>query len=276
MRLLSMRNLIFALFMVMAVTNVMYAGLEVVPKYIFLESPRRSVPIHINNSGDKDLEVWIETKYGYVSSDDTGKITIVLDTTISAEDPSAAGWVKAFPERFILGAGESQTVRFAAYPPPGLVVGEYWARVLITGKPRKDVAISKGQAGMTILQRVGVPFHYRNGKVGTGLDVASANVVVSGNDVDIMMKLTKTGNASYWGSRIMRMISQNGTVVRASTRNVVVYKTLTLHDKLDRAGIASGVYLLEFEFITGKRNDFADRELVQSSPVRSSVSVVIP
>ena len=274
MKSFSAANLVFMCFIAAVAAGTACAGLNVTPKFVFLDGSRRSVPVHVSNSGDQELEAWIEVRFGYVSSDDTGKITIVADSASMADEPSAAGWIKAFPERFILGVGETQTVRFAAYPPAGLAAGEYWARVYITGKPRKPPAVKN--AGVVILPQVGVPFHYRNGSMTTGLDVIDANSAVSDKALNVTMKLAKKGNASYWGLRVMRLINESGNVVRTLTRNVVVYKTLTMRDKIDRADIPSGMYSLEYEFVTGKRMDLANSDLVQSPPVRSSLSVIIP
>jgi hypothetical protein len=256
------------------------AQLSATPKYIFLDGTHHSSPLSITNGGNDELEVSVEIKYGYVTSDDTGKAIIVSDTA-GAEEPSAAAWVKAYPQRFILGVGETQIIRLAAYPPPGLAEGEYWARINVLGRPRK-AALSASpnftsiRGGMSVIMAVGLPFHYRVGKLTTGLSLANMVGEAVGDKINVNLIASRTGNASYWGSRLVRLINSNGKVVFSARKNVAVFKSYFVHDQIDRKDIPAGTYTLDEEFTTNKRSDLRDDILIQSPPGRVSVQIQLP
>jgi len=254
------------------------AGINASPKYIFLDGSRRSTPVAITNIGREEIEAWVEVKYGYVTSDDTGKVDIVYDS--AADEPSAAAWVKAYPSRFILSPGESQTIRLAASAPPAMRDGEYWARVLVTGKPRKPpapVAGGRFQTGMVIITQLSLAFHYRVGMVATGVIVSDPKVTSDDRNVQIVLKLTRTGNASFWGTRLIRILDASGKAVGPTVRkNVVVYKTLNVREVLDRKTVPPGRYTLDVELLTDKRTDLPRSSLVQSPPAHLAIPIIIP
>jgi hypothetical protein len=275
-----MRLLLLTLSVILCLPSISGAGVSVRPKYIFLDGSRRSVPIYVNNPGPEANEVWVEVKYGYVSTDDTGRAQILFDTT-DVETPSAAAWVKAFPQRFVLDGGETQTVRLVALPPPGLKDGEYWARIVVTGKPRKGTQSAKPNAqnlksGVIFMTGVGLAFHYRHGKLSTGVRVSDLRAVARDQGIDITMNLAREGNASFWGTCRFQVVDDGGRTVFSTIRNAVVYKTLLFREVIDRKSIPAGHYSISLEFVTGKRNDIENVSLVQAQPVRTSTTVDLP
>jgi hypothetical protein len=270
---------VFIAMMLFAISADMFAAVSVSPKYIFLDPSRRSVAITVSNPDPEDLECWVDFKYGYVASDDTGKLQIVYDS-IATNEPSAASWLKSYPQRFIVGPNETQIVRVTASPPPGLLPGEYWARVLISGKPRSTPKPSNNLGGVSMgvgwVRQIGLAFHYRIGKVSTGIEVTNFNVAATSKKIDAKMFLQRTGNASYWGTRFYRLLDANRNVIGNWRRHTAVYKTMWIHDVFDLPVNASGSCTLEAEFVTEKRTDLNNADLVKSPAVRVSSNVVIP
>jgi len=276
----TQRFLIAAVFVLALLPTATSAGISVKPKFLFLDGSRRSVPLYISNPGDDVNEVWIEMKYGYVVSDDSGKPKVFYDSA-NTDELSAAGWLKAYPQRFVINGGETQTVRLVALPPPGLREGEYWARVEVNGKSRKPPTSNlptpqNMKSGMNYITRVGLAFHYRNGRVATGLVVNNIKAAVMNQAVEVTMNLTKTGNAAYWGSAKFQVINDAGRVVYSNVRNTVVYKNFLLRELIDRKEIPSGRYTVAVEFSTGKRNDIENSSLIQAPVVRASAPFDLP
>jgi len=257
--------------MVLRVTA--YAQVGVSPQYLFYEPERKSVPITVSNPTDATMEVSCAAMTGYATSDDSGKTVVVYDSS-DATIPSAARWVQFYPSHFILGPKEAQTVRIVATPQPGAHDGEYWARLAFTSRPSKNPTIKKG-SGMTLLQRVAIPFHYRLGRVTTGLEIANVRATSDSKLITIRLDATRTGNAAYWGSATARLLDKNGGVVSTATRKIAIYRTYTVKILLDREKISSGDYTIDIRLETGNRGDVPDNRLVKGSPAvtRTDISL---
>lgn len=271
----------FGFVLLSLLASLAHASVTVNPKFIFLDGSRRSVGVTVTNPGDQEVEVWIEAKYGYETSDDSGKILIHFDT-LAVDEPSAATWIRVYPTRFVVGAGETQTVRIAVRPPGGTGEGEYWARILVTSRLRNisPLPLSGVQgatkSGINLMTQLSLPFHYRVGKVTTGLQVTSMNTSISDTAILVSMQLAKVGNAAFWGSRVIKITNESGKVVSTVTKNLCVYKTLTLIDRINRTNLPSGTYNVDVEFVTGKRTDLRVSDLVQAPSIHAAASVLIP
>ena len=67
------------------VASIARASIVVIPSYLFLDSRHRTLPVTVSNDGDDEREVWLQVKYGYETSDDTGKIFIYMDSLATGE-----------------------------------------------------------------------------------------------------------------------------------------------------------------------------------------------
>jgi len=261
-------------------SSITKAGIQITPSYLFLDGSRRSIPVNVSNTGNDEREVWVEIKFGYEMTDDSGKFYIHLDS-LDANEPSAAHWLQCFPKRFLLGPGESQTIRILAVPPAGIAEGEYWARIQVVSKPREKAHVSSQAAqnvkpGITILYQQSLPFHYRVGNPATGLEVDTLITAASDTNVTVSMLLTRKGNASYWGSRTIKVLDKNGKVVLNQTKNTGIYKTIRLTDSFSKLNLQPGNYIVEVEFSTDKRRDVPKASLIHALPVRVTSSFIIP
>jgi P pilus assembly chaperone PapD len=259
-------------------SSVIFASISATPKFIFLDNTRKSTPIQISNQESEEREVYVEVKFGYVTSDDSGRATLYMDST-ATDAYSAVPWIQIFPKRFVFGPGETQTVRLTTTPPPGIKDGEYWARILITSKPRKPTTAPKTQqktaGGMVLQTQIGLPFHYRHGKVSTGLEISNLAATAAGGDLSVNFNLKRTGNASFWGTRTIRILDPGGKQLFTSSKNAVVYNSFMVMEHFAVQNLSPGTYRVEVEATTGKRNDIRKDDLIQSPPVRSAVSLVV-
>src|SRR5579862_4526630 len=263
----------FVAFLFVCVHLPALAGVRTTPQIVFADYHQRSVHVNVNNPSDNPIEVWIEFKYGYHISDDTGKITVITPDTLQADDKSAASWIKAYPQRFTLGPAESQVVRFVVNAPSGLSAGEYWARILIASKDQKkpQIAGKKGfGAAFELVTITSVPFHYRYLDVSTGLELVRAlEYRSSGNILSAILPVKRTGNASYWGMVNCRIIRDGKTLV-SHDYNLVVYKDLTYKMDIDRTNVPSGEYTLEVDVRT-QRADIDNRNVIKAEPLSWSI-----
>lgn len=245
---------------------------------MFYDEGNKSAHLSVTNSGTKSQEVWIDFKYGYTIVDDSGKPAVIVPDNLGPDDPSAAGWIRSFPPRFIIGAGESQVVRLVVTPPPGIPVGEYWARVLISSKDL-NTAFAKGKAGVgTSFQMIvakSIPFHYRTRACVTGLRLTkpieykdSASVLI------VTVPLKREGNASYWGELFARVLNSTGKPAASQDFKLAVYKEIAYVIRIDKTTIPPGDYTLE---LTAKtvRPEVKNSVLTKAVPVSWSSPVTI-
>jgi len=253
-----------------------YAGIDVRPQSLFIDSPSKSGVLTIANTGDQTLEVGIELKYGYHISDDSGNIQVVMPTNLQPDDRSMVNWVRAYPSRFLLGPSESQGVRIFANPPSGMSPGEYWVKMIITPKPSKSVEEKNRKGpGIEMITVMTVPIHYRIKPVTTGLELQGIKDMARGNGtIKTQASFKRVGNASFWGTLQCRVLSSSGKVVGTLDRNLVVYKDLKMNLEIPTDLSGGGPYTLELTAVT-KRTDIQADLIISADPQRWTLPITL-
>lgn len=250
-------------------------AVKVNKKLLFLTQSTRSVAVTISNPTEKTLEIWLTPKFGYIVSKDSGEADIYMDTT-GTPPQSAAGWIDIYPKRFRLGPLESQVVRLTATPPPALDEGEYWSRIYIASQDVNPSFLEKKKSGFMLIEQLGIPFHYRKGLVTTGLDITNLNATAKDNKIFLSLDMTRTGNASFWGSATIRIFRGPGReMIFKKVKDIVVYTKFAGLFTLNQGEIPSGKYNVEIEFKTDGRSDIKKSELIQSESFTVSRELVI-
>ncbi|MBI5215014.1 MAG: hypothetical protein HY960_04625 [Ignavibacteriae bacterium] len=252
------------------------AGVVVRPQYLFIDAPSKSGVLTISNSGDQTMEVSIELKYGYHSTDDTGKILILMPDQLQADDRSMVNWIRAYPSRFILGPSESQGVRIFANPPSGMPPGEYWAKMIVTPKISKSIQ-QKNRRGPAIemITVVTVPLHYRVKPVVAGIElVGIKDINRESGLVKTQANFKRVGNSSFWGTLQCRVLNSSGRVVGTLDRNLVIYKDLKMNLEIPTDFTGGGPYTLELTAVT-KRTDIRADLLVNAEPQRWTFPITL-
>lgn len=266
------------LFATLLFHSILLCGISVIPKQIYFDGTKKMIPITVRNLGDGEIEVSVRIVYSYITTNDTGKLDIFVDSA-SAEATSAAQWIKPYPLRFVLGGQEIQTIRIVASPPPELKDGEYWARIIIKETPRRQIQTAAQQntfrGGMAIANEVGLPIYYRNGKVFTGLDARDFSISKNNDDVLYNVVLQRTGNAAFNGMQTIRIKDKDNKVVKSNSKNIVVFNTYVLRDKIKITDLLPGKYSAEVEILT-KRRDVVAKNLIPATPVRFLSNFEIP
>jgi hypothetical protein len=246
------------------------SGVRTTPQILFHNSSEKSTHVSIVNPSNSPVEVWVDFKYGYSIIDDSGKISVITPDSLQPDDHSAAKWIRAFPDRFLLGPQETQTVRLVVTPPLGIAAGEYWARIIFSSKDQRRPG-EKGKSGINsafeLISVTSVPFHYRYQANGTGVRLlGSLAYQATDTNITVTVPLQRTGNASYWGQINCKIFNLAGKQVFADAFRIVVYKDLIYTIHIDRKNLPLGDYTLELGIKT-ERPDIQKSSLIKSDPV---------
>lgn len=254
-------------------------GVVVAPHAVFMDHRTRSGSVLLYNPNTEPVEVTISLMFGYPVTDSAGGIVLHTPATLGPGDPSAAGWLQAFPRRLTVAPLERQTIRLLATPPVGLSDGEYWARLVIAAKggrvPVTGVADTAIQIGLTLEVRTIIGINYRKGPVQTGVRVSGLRGQPAGDTLVVFARLERTGNAAFIGSFRAQLVDSTGTQRGALTFPLGVYHLLQPRFAIPTGVLPAGRYRLRVE-LTSQRDDLSPDVLLQTQPVRDSIDVRVP
>lgn len=249
----------------------------VAPHAVFMTHRTRTGQLQLHNTGSRPEEVTIELKYGYPAGDSTGRVQVQLTDQPDSTEPSAAGWVRAFPRRLVLNPGERQVVRLLATPPERLADGEYWSRIVVTsraGQARAQAADSGVTTGIDIQLRTVLSLIYRKGPVTTAIAIDSLRAAGDRDSLVVMARLDRGGNGAWIGNAVFTLSDSAGAPVADWSYAVAVYRSDTRRFTLPLDGVDPGAYRLRVELNTD-RNDVDRGNLLQTPPVLDSLGVEI-
>lgn len=254
-------------------------GVVVAPHAVFMDHRTRSGSVLLYNPNTEPAEVTISVMFGYPVTDSAGGIILYTPAAPAANDPSAAGWLQAFPRRLTVAPLERQTIRLLATPPAGLPDGEYWARLVIAAKggriPVTGVSDTAIQIGLTLEVRTIIGINYRKGAVQTGVRVLGLRAQPAGDTLQVWTKLERQGNAAFIGSIHAALVDSAGAQRGEFTFPLGVYRTLEPRFAMPVGVLPSGRYKLRVE-LTSHRDDLAPDVLLQIPAVRDSLEVRVP
>jgi hypothetical protein len=253
------------------------AGIRTSPPILFYSSTQKSEHVSVSNPSDNTVEIWVDFKYGYTIINDTGKPEVIIPETLKEDDRSAAEWLRAYPSRFTLGPQESQTIRIVATPPPGLMQGEYWSRILFSSKDqrRPSSAVKGWQSTIEIISITSVPFHYRYMSATTGLRLKRP-IEYARKDTNLVVTLglERTGTAAYWGQVNCELYNSAGKKAFGDIYKLVVYKELEYAIRINNSLLPPGDYTLKLVAKT-ERTDVQSTKLIKSDPITWTLPIKI-
>lgn len=252
-------------------------GVMIAPHAVFMSHGARSGAVTLLNPGTEPVEVAVSVFYGYTATDSTGQLTLVTVDHPDSTQPSASGWLQAFPRRLTVGPQEQQVVRLLATPPANLPDGEYWARLAFTAKagqlPVAGVSDTGNiKVGLTLQVRTVIGLHYRKGVVRTGIAVSGLHALRQGDSVVVQARIERQGNAAYLGTVHGTVVASNGRVVGAFHVPVTVFYANEPRWAVSIGAAPADSYRLRLE-ITTEREDLQPELLLQGPVVRDSVEV---
>lgn len=254
-------------------------GVVVAPHAVYLDHRTRSASITLYNPGADPVEVSISALFGYPVTDSLGQFALETPDSVTAEMPSAAGWIEAFPKRMTIAPLARQTVRLLARPAAGLPDGEYWSRVVIAAKggalPVQAADTSGIQIGLSLEVRTIIPLTYRKGPLQTGVALSGLRAQVTGDSLQVRLRAERQGGAAYVGTARGTLLDSRGRPVGRFSEPVAVYYAAEPAFAVASAGLPAGRYKLRVEFAS-ERPDITPELLLKAPPVRDSLEVTLP
>ena len=274
-----MRHLLWGAALVVGVAPLVAQGVVVAPHAVFMDHRTRSGSVTLYNPNTEPAEVTISVMFGYPVTDSAGGIMLHTPETPGAGEPSAAGWLQAFPRRLTVAPLERQTIRLLGTPPAGLPDGEYWARLVIAAKggriPVQGVSDTAIQIGLTLEVRTIIGINYRKGAVKTGVRLTGLRAQHAGDTVAVWARLDRDGNAAFIGSIHADLVDAAGKPWGEFTLPLGVYRSMEPRFAMPVGFLPPGRYRLRVE-LASRRDDLAPEVLLQVRPVRDSIEVRVP
>lgn len=254
-----------------AITEAIYVS----PTAVFMDEQSQSAQVIIGNSGDQPEEATVELKFGFPDVDSAGTPYVRFVDEPGPDFPSAAGWIRAFPQRVRLEPKSQQVVRLLAEPPRDLPDGEYWTRLVVTGRGGV-LQIAGGdsvvKAGVNLVIRLVASVTYRKGHVSTGVKIAGLSADAEGDSLTVWAHLEREGNAAYLGTADVELEAAGGEVRRSWSTPLAVYYPMRRRFTFPLDSIAPGDYRVRFRLRTERPDLPADRVL-NAPTVTDSVAV---
>jgi len=245
------------------------------PTAVFMDERSGSTQITIGNGGDSPEEATVELKFGFPDADSAGTPYIRFVDDPGSAFPSAADWIRAFPQRVRLEPKSQQVVRLLARPPENLPAGEYWTRMIITGRGATlhvTGADSGVRAGVNLEIRLVTSVTYRKGKVSTGVLVRDLTAEAEGDSITVWAHLDRQGNAAYLGTADFELASARGAVVRRWSTALSVYTPMRRRFSFKTDSLEAGDYKVRMR-IRADRPDLPTNRVLPAPTVTDSVAV---
>jgi hypothetical protein len=253
-------------------------SIVVAPTAVYMDHQTRSAEITLYNPSEVAEEVVIEAIFGYPATDADGRLHLHVDAE-GADPRSAAGWLRAFPDRVVVPPGGRQVVRVFGDPPSDLPDGEYWARMVITARGQSVPIQATGGAdirvGVDLEVRTLIAATYRKGPVSSGLEVEGLGARVEDGALVLRPALRRTGNGAWIGSLRLRILDASGTERQSLSEQIAVYRDYHRRFTYPLDGLPPGSYVVEAVF-SSDRDDVPARYRIPSASVSRSATFTLP
>ena len=250
-------------------------AIYVSPTAVFMDERSESGQVIIGNSGDTPEEATVEIKFGFPDVDAAGVPFVRMVDDPDPELRSAADWIRAFPQRVRLEPRSQQVVRLLARPPENLPDGEYWTRLIVTGRGGTVPvagADSAVRAGVNLVIRLVASVSYRKGKVSTGVILRDLGADADGDSLTVWAHMDRQGNAAFLGTADIELVNGGGSTVRRWSTALSVYVPMRRRFSLPLDSIAPGDYRVRFR-LRAERPDLPAERVLPAPAVTDSVAV---
>lgn len=252
----------------------------VAPQGVVLSNRDRSGSVELYNPSERASEITIRAVYGHPTTTAEGDLTLAIVETPSAGEPSAAGFIDAFPRRLVLQPNQRQTVRLLARPPVGLAEGEYWARLIISAKDAEVPATTAADStsvsvGLTLEVRTIIAVNYRNGAQQTGIQLGALTATAQADSLVVRAPMQRTGTAAWIGQTTVKLLDATGKTVASQTMQTAVYQSISPRFAFDRRSLTPGQYRISVDLSTD-RPDVTQSTLLRAPPQHAETTVVVP
>jgi hypothetical protein len=250
-------------------------AVSVSPTALYIDSRTRTGVLTLYNPGTLPEEITIDFAYGFPQADSAGNVTVPLTKTPAAGEPSALGWMRAFPRRLLLQPGQRQLVRVLVEPPADLPDGEYWARVLVSsrgGQPPIEQTQGDVRLQLNVATTLVMAANYRKGDLHTGVTIASATARRTADSVFATVDLARAGNAAFLGRMRAELVDASGTVLGSVYDDVAVYRAMRRRPAFALPAGARGPLSVRIHIDT-EREDLPPGGALPAAPVDQRIAI---
>lgn len=274
------RRLLTAVLVLMLCWPLIADAVTVAPHALFLGDRNRVGEVVLINQGTRPEEIELEFRFGYPASDSNGNVRVDLIDDPGPDQPSAAGWLRAFPRRLRLEPGQRQNVRVQASPPADLPDGEYWSRMIVTSRTARDREAEQDsvavQAGVAFVLRTITSVTYRKGPVETRVHLDSLSAEATADSLIAFVGLTRGGTGAFLGSVAFALVGNEGNVVhRWDPMPVAAYYRLLRRYAFPLDAVPPGLYELRVRVST-ERQDLPSVHILPVDPIETGIAVEVP
>lgn len=205
------------------------AAVTVSPTALFIDARNPTATLTLYNGGANPEEVEVSFAFGYPHSDSAGNIRVELHESAPDGEPSIVPHLRAFPRRMVLQPGQRQTLRVLVQAPASLAAGEYWGRVVVTGRGgQPPVEQTQGDVRMeiTVETAIATAVLFRKGDVQTGAAVRAADARRVAEGVEFTVDLERRNAGAFLGRVVAELVAPDGTVAARAEEDVALYRSL--------------------------------------------------
>jgi hypothetical protein len=250
-------------------------AIYVSPTAVFMDDRSEAAQVTIGNSGDTPEEATVELRFGFPDVDSAGTPFVRMVDEPGAAFPSAADWIRAYPQRVRLEPKSQQVVRLLARPPENLPDGEYWTRLIVTGRGATlpvAGADSAVRAGVSLVIRLVASVTYRKGRVSTGVALRDLGAEAEGDSLTVWAHMDRQGNAAFLGTADVELVDGGGSTVRRWSTALSVYVPIRRRFSFPLDSISPGDYRLRLR-LRAERPDLPADRVLPAPTVTDSVAV---
>ncbi len=247
----------------------------VAPTAVFMDERTKSTTVTVGNSGDSPEDATVDLQFGFLDADSAGTPYIRFVDDPGPEFPSAAAWIRAFPLRMHLEPHTRQVVRLLARPPADLPDGEYWTRLIVTGRGSPMHAAttdSAVQAAVSVQIRLVASVTYRKGPVTTGVSIRGIHVEAEGDSLTVWARLGREGNAAYLGTADVEVVDGRDKVDRKYSAGLAVFYPMTRRLSFPLDSLEQGDYRVRFR-LRAERPDLPSDRVLPAPSVMDSAAI---
>lgn len=246
------RFCLLSIVLLSAVCFKVFAQVSVYPMAVFLDSKNnRSAAMSLYNPTEKEKEVEITFKFGYMKFDSLGKQFLCMEDSVFEKKYSSAPFMSVYPKKIILKSNSQQVVKFIAKNFSDLPDGMYWTRIVSTASDLKKQIDSTNTGKISVnldlkFSLVNVAF-FAKGKVFTEVDIKNFKASSDSASINLYLNISKGGNAPFLGLANVKIKDAKGDEVTAFEEAFPIYSDAYKAISMDKKLFKPGNYVAEIE-----------------------------
>ena len=268
-----------SIIVVLLTASLVRSQVIVAPTILFMGDQDRFGTFIVMNRSSVPQEITISFRFGFPESDPMGNIFMQYDDSTMATLHSCQGWLKGFPQKFIINPQQQQVVRLLATPPPGLTDGEYWTRLVTSSTPQSTV-IDTVRTGITanitfVLQQV-TTVVYKKGLATMKVSLPDIRVAPDSSVMNIFATIQRQGNSPFFGKVSVVVHDRVGNKVYNQDELIAVYRdSMLIRFPVPLSDLPEGAYTADMT-LSSERSDISEDNLLKVPTVEKRATFSVP